>query len=150
MLAIRTRYMSATNRFQSRILASDAEGNQAHVSYDDALSSEANHSAAAQKLMTKLNYTNKLVSGEFGNDMFWVMLPRETASEAPTSNTVDVMKLRFFRNKNFVKRDCEATNIVACIAPNPPSDTWVEVESNALTGLYKLHTEAGVTYYGWL
>lgn len=81
MRVIRTRYISATNYRQSRIIATDAFKNQVTVNYDDALNSGENHEAAAQKLMEKMGWPNKLVSGNFGNDVYFVMLPLETSAK---------------------------------------------------------------------
>jgi len=60
-----------------------------------------------------------------------------------------------FRNKNFVKREYECTNIVACIAENPPNENYVETTHEELNGnlsspLVPLWIENGVQYYGYL
>lgn len=56
-----------------------------------------------------------------------------------------------YRNKNFTKRDYEATNIVACVAdeaPASPDGRWVVVDESILAGLTPLWTQAGVQYFG--
>ncbi len=62
-----------------------------------------------------------------------------------------------FRNKNFTKRDYEATNIVACVSekqPNMvgwiPNDAWIPADESTLSGLTHLETVAGIQYWGWL
>lgn len=58
-----------------------------------------------------------------------------------------------FRNKNFVKRDYECTNVVACVAdtaPETPDDRWVETDDSILAGLTQLWIERGVRYFGYM
>lgn len=74
MKAIRTRYYGPTNTRPSHITASDSDGNQVSVSYDDAETDM--HSLAAHKLMEKMGWKNEIISGGFGNDQYWVMIPR--------------------------------------------------------------------------
>ncbi len=55
-----------------------------------------------------------------------------------------------FKNKNFTKRDYEATNIVACVADQAPNNNFERADRSILEGLEKLWTEGKVIYYGWL
>ena len=58
--------------------------------------------------------------------------------------------MKIFKNKNFLKRDYECTNIVACMSEAAPDDNWVECEKDILTNLQKLWVQNGVHYYGYL
>lgn len=56
-----------------------------------------------------------------------------------------------FKNKNFVKRDYEATNVVACVAdeaPASPDGRWVASHDALVVGLTPLWIESGVQYFG--
>lgn len=57
--------------------------------------------------------------------------------------------VKTFKNKNFVKRDYEATNLVFCEATAAPNENWIECDAseNKLNQLYK---QNNVTYYGYL
>lgn len=55
-----------------------------------------------------------------------------------------------FRNANWTKRDYECTNVVACKAATAPSVNWEPCSGTVLDGLTKLHSEAGVEYWGYL
>jgi hypothetical protein len=55
-----------------------------------------------------------------------------------------------YRNKKFTARDYECTNVVACVADAAPAANWEPTDASILTGLTKLYTQAGVTYYGHL
>jgi len=66
-----------------------------------------------------------------------------------------------FRNKNFVKRDYECTNVVLAIADHTPDDgmEWepisdaqfeVAVSLTRFSPMQLLYTQRGVQYYGWL
>ena len=58
-----------------------------------------------------------------------------------------------FKNKNFTKRDYEATNIVACVAeaaPQTSDNRWQPADEAALNGLTQLWIENGVRFYGYL
>lgn len=78
MKAIRTRYSGPTNTRGSRFTATDSDGNKATISYDYALDAEQNHEKAAYTLMKKMDWSNELLCGGFGNDLYWVMIPRES------------------------------------------------------------------------
>ena len=58
--------------------------------------------------------------------------------------------MQAFRNTKFTKRDCETTNIVACVADAAPGDNWELADGSALLGLAHLYTQAGVRYYGYI
>lgn len=62
-----------------------------------------------------------------------------------------------FRNVNFVKRDYECSNIVACVCGSTPNDgrEWSAAPDATLNGLSKLWTEGDrngnyVQYWGHL
>jgi hypothetical protein len=56
-----------------------------------------------------------------------------------------------YRNKNFTKRDYEATNIVACEAEKAPEGAqWEQAPASVLHGLQQIFTVKGVRYYGYL
>lgn len=60
--------------------------------------------------------------------------------------------MKTFKNKSFVKRDYEATNIVFCQAETAPNENWVEVDEAELlkTTVTHLYTSNSVKYFGWL
>lgn len=55
-----------------------------------------------------------------------------------------------YRNTKFTRRDYECTNIVACVAVTAPAANWEPADESILSGLTKLYTQGGVTYYGHL
>lgn len=63
-----------------------------------------------------------------------------------------------FRNRNFVKRDYECTNVVAAVADEKPAfgwngqpaDYWEQADETALAGLEPIGSMAGVKFYGYL
>lgn len=57
--------------------------------------------------------------------------------------------IRAFRNRNYTGRDYEATNVVACVAKESPSQDWEPCESSVLNGLTQLdirYTASGVEF----
>lgn len=60
--------------------------------------------------------------------------------------------MKTFKNKNFTKRDYEATNVVACVADKAPNENWIESNNDIIAkmNLNKLWIENNVQYYGWL
>jgi hypothetical protein len=61
--------------------------------------------------------------------------------------------MKTFKNKNFTKRDYEATNVVACVAEQAPVTTdnrWQPANESVLDGLELLYVQAGVRYYGYM
>lgn len=57
-----------------------------------------------------------------------------------------------FRNRNFVKRDYECQNVVACrsdVAPVSPDHRWEAADEVILAGLTLLCVQAGVCFYGY-
>ena len=59
--------------------------------------------------------------------------------------------MKTYRNKNYVKRDYEATNIVCCEADwKPREDYWVPCDPKELKGLTMLYREGGINYYGFM
>ena len=76
MIAILTKYLGPTNSRGSRIKAyTSNEGQSITISYDYALDGEALHRKAAQALMDKMNWPNKLVAGGIEGGYAFVMLP---------------------------------------------------------------------------
>jgi tripartite-type tricarboxylate transporter receptor subunit TctC len=64
MQSIETKYAGPTDTRGSRIIATTANGHhRLTVSYDDSLSSEGAHAAAALALARKLGWTGELVAG---------------------------------------------------------------------------------------
>ena len=64
MKAITTKYHGATNTRGSRISAQDENRNRVSLAYDDELSSDENHDAAALALCHKMNWKrHNLVRG---------------------------------------------------------------------------------------
>lgn len=55
-----------------------------------------------------------------------------------------------FRNKKYIVRNYDCTNIVACVADSAPNKNYLPCEPNIIDKLTKLYTENGVTYYGYL
>ena len=57
--------------------------------------------------------------------------------------------MKTFKNKNFIKRDYECTNIVFCEAETAPNENWIECDSkeNVLNQLYMIDN---VRYFGYL
>lgn len=62
--------------------------------------------------------------------------------------------MAIFKNKGFVRRDYECTNIVYCeaeVAPGGDGVDWQQIESNKFeAGITHLYTENNVRYYGYL
>lgn len=60
--------------------------------------------------------------------------------------------MKTFKNKNFIKRNYELTNVVVCQAEKAPNENWVEVESKIINemNLMKLWIEKDIQFYGWL
>lgn len=77
MKAIRTRYSGPTNTRGARVIATDGDGNRATVSYQYQMAAVDGHEYAAYSLMRRMRWPNELIGGGFGNDQYWVMLPRD-------------------------------------------------------------------------
>lgn len=58
--------------------------------------------------------------------------------------------MQTFRNKNFTKRDYEATNVVACVAAEAPGENWEPCADSIIDGLTQLFIERDVRYFGYL
>lgn len=56
--------------------------------------------------------------------------------------------MKTFKNKNFVKRNYECTNVIFCIGKEAPNDNWVETEESIPKNMQSLWTENGVQFYG--
>jgi hypothetical protein len=63
---------------------------------------------------------------------------------------VNESSLRVFRNVNFIKRDYECTNVVACQAEVRPGPEWVEADPAILAKLTQLWILGDVRYFGYL
>lgn len=63
MKAIMTKYHGPGNVRGSRIIARDGDGNRITATYDDSLTSDQNHQAAAWLLCKKMNWTGAFESG---------------------------------------------------------------------------------------
>ena len=63
MVAILTKFFGPTNTRGSRVKAYTCTGLQLTISWDHALDSEANHTAAAKALATKMGWHGKYVGG---------------------------------------------------------------------------------------
>lgn len=61
-------------------------------------------------------------------------------------------RMKIYRNANYVQRNYECTNIVACVTTSAPSTgaNWVEADESVLQGLTKLWREGDVTFWGYL
>lgn len=57
--------------------------------------------------------------------------------------------MKTFKNKHFIKRDYECTNIVFCEAEAAPDANWIECDPSENT-LQQLWIEGGVRYFGYL
>ena len=62
---------------------------------------------------------------------------------------------QLFRNKHFMKRDYESTNVVACISALAPDENWIPTTHEQLNAMLSspvqpLWIENGVQYYGYL
>ena len=57
--------------------------------------------------------------------------------------------MKTFKNKNFVKRDYECTNVIFCEAENAPDENWIECDpkENVLNQLYMINN---VRYFRYL
>ena len=58
--------------------------------------------------------------------------------------------MKTYKNKHYVKRDYEATNVVCCQAEKPPNDSWIECDKEELIKLTSLYARAGIKYYGYM
>lgn len=55
-----------------------------------------------------------------------------------------------FKNKNFIKRNYQCTNVVACVAETAPNENYIATDDSILENLKPLYRQAGVVYYGYL
>ena len=59
--------------------------------------------------------------------------------------------MKTFRNANFVKRDYECANVVACQSEQAPAgNQWVEADEGILAGLSLLFRQGGAAFYGYM
>lgn len=63
MKAIETKFISASDRRGSRIIASDGDCNRVTIDYPHELSGEAVHRAAAEALCRKMGWTGEMIGG---------------------------------------------------------------------------------------
>lgn len=76
MKAIKVRYIGPTNTKPSRVVAHDADGNKASVSYNSFDNFQDAGDAAVNTLLDKMGWTGEMVSGGYGEDLFYVFLPK--------------------------------------------------------------------------
>ena len=74
MKAIKTRYIGPTNTRGSRIKATDEDGNNVTMSYNDALNSDDMHRCAAETLCKKINWKGDIIGGRLKDCMVWVFV----------------------------------------------------------------------------
>jgi len=55
-----------------------------------------------------------------------------------------------YKNINFVKRNYECSNVVACKAEKRPNESYVLADESILNGLTQLWMENGIRYFGYL
>lgn len=65
------------------------------------------------------------------------------------SNTNLIEGVKTFKNKHFVKRDYESTNVVFCEAEAAPNENWIECEPEE-NKLDQLYIQGNVKYFGYL
>ncbi len=58
--------------------------------------------------------------------------------------------MKTFKNKNFSKRDYEATNVIFCQAEIAPDENWIECDESEIGTCEQLWIQNGVRYYGYL
>jgi len=74
MKTIETKYHGATNSKPSRISATTQRNPRIYLSYDYALIPEENHQAAAAELLTKMEWSGRMVGGHIKDGMAWVFV----------------------------------------------------------------------------
>lgn len=83
MKAIRTRYLGPSNVKGSRCKASDEDGNQITIGWDNSLNSKGNHRKAAEALCRKMGWSldhSELIQGSLGKDEVFVFFDRSGQS----------------------------------------------------------------------
>lgn len=76
MKAISVKYQPATNFRPSRLTASDLDGNNITVPYDDSTTSVMDaYAIAAMALCKKMGWTGTLAGGELKNSFVFVFVP---------------------------------------------------------------------------
>lgn len=83
MKAITTKYLGPSNVRGSRIKAFDSDGNSVTIGVANSLRVDENHRAAAQALMTKMNWTGEIVSGSVKDGMVWVFTEKTAPPVSP-------------------------------------------------------------------
>lgn len=63
---------------------------------------------------------------------------------------MDTSGLNTYRNRNFVKRDYECTNVVYCLAPSAPSEEWVISQDAIPASMRMLERRGDALFYGWM
>jgi len=77
MKAIKTKYHGPGNVLGSRVSASDEDGNKVVLSWDNALDTTENHTAAAKALCRKMKWPNKLIMGSLKDCYVFVFYPKD-------------------------------------------------------------------------
>lgn len=78
MKAIETRYLPATARKGSRIVASDSDGNRATISYPHPSEGESAHHAAAVALCAKMHWSGDLIGAQTKHGFAFMFAPEVT------------------------------------------------------------------------
>ena len=73
MQTISTKYLGATNSKPSRIIAKTSSGKRISLSFDHALNENQNHMRAAQELMTRLQWSGRMIGGHTKEGMVFVV-----------------------------------------------------------------------------
>lgn len=76
--SIATKYIGPGNVRGSRIKATSSSGLSVTLTWDDELSTDANHTAAARALATKLNWSGQWVAGATPTGCVFVNVDRDT------------------------------------------------------------------------
>lgn len=57
-----------------------------------------------------------------------------------------------FKNKNFKKRDYEATNVIFCKSEKAPNENWIECNESEITDMKcsPLWVDGDIRYFGYI
>lgn len=58
--------------------------------------------------------------------------------------------MKTFKNKNFVKRNYDCTNVVFCKAESAPDSNWIECDEDEIGDCDQLWIKGDVRYFGYL
>lgn len=74
MRAIFTKYLGATEKRGSRIMATDEERHRVFIPYDNEFHDTALHRLAARTLCKKMKWKGRIVGGHTKKGMVWVFV----------------------------------------------------------------------------